>query len=435
MSERYPRPATADNVGWNTTPTNPSTDPGAAVRAAGWATNAIPGSDEFNYVQTMLGDFAQWLEGFAAREWNQIAQGIAASSYMDLFRVTPPLGSSIMSPRLSQWFSLTGTAATGGNVIHICGDGEQIYYVSGSVGQSVIAANPNGITEIWETSPFTQHTAICADGLNVYAMSPFSPSELGLRKINRTTGATLATAGAEYACSDLRANGVYCVGISPASNAGGLVFYTVATPVETGVNAVSTQLNGVAIDEDQCYVGGARAGGNDVWCCKLSDRSYPWQVPLDTNAPTVNAICADGDYVYVCTDNFVTALPGTPNRDLFCLERTSGAIIWSMDIGADLDACAVDSDYLYVVTSAGLAYAIRLRGSVGVGGIVASQTSVAAAGGIFVDGMNLFCQDGAAATKMRSLATTSATRGFMRVNGADPARRPFHNLAIPINNG
>jgi outer membrane protein assembly factor BamB len=443
MAERITQPTDADKLNWNSDGvTYPPTPPNAAKRLTGFKPKDVPAAgpgetitaDEQNWLHGLSGQMMEYFLDYLVREWNQIAQGIAATSYTDLFRVFPPVG-SVMYIRLAQVFSFTGTAATGGNVTSVCGDGEQVYYISGSTSQSLIAANPNGGTEIWEASPIAGHTAICTDGLNVYAMSPFSPAELGLHVVNRTTGALINSGGVEYACQQLRANGVYCVGIAPNSGAGKVVFYTVATPTETGTVTPTTQLNGVAIDHDQCYVGGVRST-YDVWAYTLSTRANAWQVTLDTNAPTVNAICADGDFVYVCTDDFVTALPGTPNRCLFCLDRLNGTILWSMDLGADLDACAVDDDYLYVTTAGGVAYAIRLRSGMAVGsvGVVATQTNVAAAGGLYVDGMSLYCQDGAAATKLRRLATAQKTKDFMRVNGQDPARRPFYNLAIPRSN-
>lgn len=427
MPERITRPGTADNILWNTTPFNPSNDPGPALRAAGWALNDVPGSDEFNYLQTMWGDHAQWIEFFAAREWSEIGEGVAAAGYKDLFKVTPPATGTSMSPRLSQIFSIVSTAATGGNPFSLCGDGEQLYYIAGGVGQSVIAANPANLGEIWEvTATVTSPQALEADGLYVYASGGIA-GEPGLRRINRATGAAAGNGGVEWFHQLLRSNGVYCIGIDVNSSAGKVVFYTVATPTETGTQTPTTQLYGAAIDYDQCYVGGVR-NTQDIWAYTLSSRALAWSTTLPTTtAPQIEALCADGDFVYAVSDR--VALTAGGNANTYCLDRVTGAVLWTLDVAAaDLVLCEVDDRYLYVVDSTNDLYAIRLRAAVP--GVVGLQTNVVDS--LYVDGVSIYCRDGATATNVRRLAVGGPTKVYMVASGDDPSRRPFYNLSVPL---
>jgi len=430
MAERYPRPAEADNLGWNTAPTNPSTDPGSSLRAAGWAADAVPASDEFNYIQTMLGDAALWLEGTNPREWDELDEAIAASSVRDLLRVIPP---TTMRARLDQAYSVLSTAATGGNPFKLCTDGEYLFYIAGSVDQSLVAGKVSDGSEVWETGAgFTAATACCCDGTAVYITADSGAA--GLREHNRATGAAVAqSAGPEYACSKLRTNGAFAIGIDfSAGGAGSIVFWTVPTPSRTGTQTPTTQLNGLAIDADQAYCGGVR-GTYDVWAWQLSDRTNNWQVTLDTNAPTVNDICADGNFVYACTDDFVTALPGTPNRCLFCLNRVDGTVVWSLDLGANLDLCTVDDEYLYVVDDSNNLSMLRLNGTAEPELVRGNKSNVADT--IVADGVSVICRDGGTATNIRRLWIGGPTKTFMRAAGTDPNRRPFHTLAVPLVRG
>ena len=427
MTERNARPATNDNIGWNTTPTNPSTDPGGALRAAGWATDAIPGSDEFNYIQTMLGDNALWIESFIPREWEDIREALAKATVRDLFRVVPPLAA--MRGRLDEAYSTAGTAATGGFPSFMCTDGEQIYYIAGAGNVSLIAARPTDGVEIWESGAVTQFLAITADGLFVYASG--AAADVGLRKIDRTDGTAAGNVnGTGHSYRLVRANGVYVVMIAPSVNLGKMDVFTAAAPTFTANAAPTGNLNALGIDVDRCYIGGTRNAGKDVWAYDLADVGVlvaVWSTALDANDPSpVNSIVADGDYVYVACDSFAIAAGG--NRGLFCLDRVTGLVVWSMDLGADVDFLATDGVYLYAADSAEDLHMIKL--AVGPGEVHSPVADVASH--IARDGVSVFCSDGATPANFRRLWTGGPTRTFMRAAPADPTRRPWPNLAIPI---
>ncbi len=429
MTERIPRPATNDNIGWNTTPTNPSTDPGGALRAAGWAPNAIPASDEFNYIQTMLGDNALWIEEFAPREWTELSEGIAAAVSRQLFRVVPLSGT--MSGRLDQIFSTVGTAATGGNVAHICTDGLRVFYISGNLAEYIIGASPVDLTEEWENHPAGGSTiaALTCDGRFVYYTSDAAIA--GLWTVN-PDGSSPLNGGATHSHSAIRANGGHCAGINGNTGVGDIDIW-VSNPISLvatkATGSGGAGLSGIAVDDVNVYAGGIRNGGVDIWAYTLASGGAVWAVALDGNDPSpVNAICADGDYIYACTNGFAIAAGG--NRNLFCLDRVSGAVLWSKNISTDLIDCAVDADYLYVVDAGNVLYMVRLRAAEP--GVVVQRTNVSSAvESLTSDGISVFCRDAGATTNVRRLAIGGPTKAFMRVSGQDTRRRPSPMLAVP----
>jgi len=428
MSERSARPATADNAGWNTGETGTETDP-SAERVAGWAVDQVPGQDEFNYMFSLWGDFLQWLEDTSPREWTELSEGIAAAVNRQLFRVVP-LSTGITS-RLMEYWSVITTATGGLNPTSITTDGLKVYYVAGTGNEYIVAASPVDGSEVWEIQPSTgagaDITAMAADGARIFYVHSATP--VGLRSVD-TDGANALSGGLTYGHFLLRATGIHVAGISGNTGAGDVDIWTASNHALVATNATgSTQLRGVAIDEDYVYVGGDR-NVSDVWAYKLVGGGLLWSVALDTgpNVPVVRAIAADGDCVYVLTDAFTDA--AGDSKSLFCLDRTTGAILWSVDVdGTNMLYLAVDQGYLYAVNSLGTMYMISLKGQTV--GIVKSADNVADS--IAVDGTSIYCQDGATATNLRRIAVGGATKTFMRAAGTDNRRRPFFTLAVPVN--
>jgi outer membrane protein assembly factor BamB len=335
-----------------------------------------------------------------------------------------------MWTRLQQLFNVAGSAATGGSPFSICTDGEQIYYICGSIGQVMIAASPVDGAEVWEASGgLTQPSAICADGNYLYA-NDTNAGQPGLRKLDRDTGTAVSSGGTEYSCDVLRTNGVYAVGISPFSSSSKLVFWTVgagaAAPTETGTQTI-TPLNGLAIDADSVYVGGTRST-YDVWAWDLAARTNNWQITLPvTTAPTVAAITADGDCVYVATERKTLSAGGSAS--VFCLDRVNGSLLWTYDIPATTDAAelAVDDRYLYVRDSDDDLHMLRLR--------FPEPTLVAIAADwneVQCDGVSVIGTDATTTTNFMRHMVGGPSKTYMRAEGDDPTRRPMPGLlAVP----
>jgi hypothetical protein len=438
MAERIPAPTEIADTNWNSDGTTyPSTDPGSGKRATGYKPKDVPGpgdgeiitANEQNWLHGLEMQMHTWIKQFIPREWTELSEGITdASVFRQLFRVVPP--NVTMSGRLAQIFSTTGTAATGGNVTSVCTDGQRVFYISGTTLDAIIGASPVDLTEEWEfiNNPTTQVTAITCDGRFVYFVSDATQAGLWTLGLD---GTGALNAGATFGHSKLRANGGWVAGISGSTGVGDVDIW-VSSPISLvatkATGSGGAGLLGIGIDDINVYVGGTR-NTNDIWSYTLATGALNWQVTLDANAPTVNAICADGDFIYVCTDDFAIAAGG--NRCLFCLEKPSGTVLWSYDLGVDLTDCAVDGDYLYVADSGNIVYMIRLR-SPDVG-VVELKTNVSSGvDSLTSDGVNVFCRDASATTKVRRLSTGGPTKTFMRASGQDTRRRPSPMLAVPL---
>lgn len=415
MTERNVIPATAVKIEWNTNPTHASTDP-ASQRAAGWDVDEIPGSDEFNFIQTMIGDFFVWLRACLAREWTEVSEGIAATSYRDLFRVVPPTAG--IADRGAAKFHVQSTATGIGNVYQLRTDGEQLYYIAGTGQAYLVIASPVDGSALDDIAIGFAPTALACDGLAIYLGG--NAGNPGLRKYDRE-GGFLAAGGTEFGHNEIASNGVYAIGALQATNPNRITFWTVATPTEEGQANDTGPVLCVAIDADQGYT--ARVGNVLAWT--LSTRANAWGsiIPTTTDATPV-AIAADGDYVYIVTDLKTLIAGGVAN--LYCYSRHDGSLRWTLNVdAADLIDVAVDDRYLWVVASGGLLYQIRLGSQPGVVGRVAPAARVV------TDGVHLYGTSGTDAAYLYGIHAGEPTKLFMRATGNDPNRRPFFNLAIP----
>ena len=439
MTERIPAPTEIADTNWNSDgSTYPSTDPGGPKRDTGFKPDNVPpasGDGEIitandqNWLHGLTMQMLTWFKQFVPREWEDVAEGLAeATTVRDLFRVVPPLAA--MRARLASAYTVAGSAATGGFPTFICTDGEQIYYIAGAGNVSLIAADPTDGSEIWESGAVTQFLAICADGLFVYASG--AVADVGLRKINRTTGAAAGNVNGDgHSYRLVRANGFFAAMIAPTGLLGTLNLFTVATPTYEANDSPTTNLNALGMDADQCYVGGTRNTGNDVWAYQMTVGALVpvWSVALDANDPSpINSIVADGDHVYVVTDAFAVAAGG--NKNLFCLSRYDGELLWSLNVkgaAVDLDVVGVDDRYLYVIDEFHTLIQICLRSPTA----APIKEATDCADAIACDGVSVFCSDNATAANFRRVWAGGPTKTFMRSAPADPTRRPWPNLAIP----
>jgi hypothetical protein len=438
MAERAPIPTDADKVSWaEGGGAYPSGDPGAPKRSSGWQPkdNPVPGPGEVipaeghNFKWRVSGQMDEWIRDTIVREWRDVWEGIAQTDSAGIvFRVVPAPGTTpgTMYSRLQAAWSTASTAATGGNPVEIKTDGEQIYYIAGSANQSLIAASPPAGAEVWESSGIViQFAALAVDGAAVYAMST-NAAEPGLFVINRTTGAQTANAGTEYACDFADANGVYWCGANgTVGGAGSLVFFTTAGPSQTGIVVpFLANATDLCLDDSTVFIVGPR-NVDDVFAYTLSTRALLWSVKVDANAFTVNAICTDGDFIYVGTDSAALAAGG--NASIFCLNKSNGAVLWTID-HSDVDELAVDDRYLYAVDSSNNLQMIRLRAPVPA--IVGTATNFGTS--IACDGYAVYGNDSFTVTNFRKVWCGGAAKEFMLVHPADTSRRPFFNLAVPV---
>jgi len=441
MAERVPRPTDAAKCNWNSDGTTyPSTDPGAPKRATGYkpldvpvpgAGGIIPAND-FNYTIGLAMQMISWARDFIPREWGDIAEGIAETTASQLFRIYPPAAG--MYARGLQVFNVAGTATGGGTVLLLCGDGEQIYYSSGSPQQEILAADPADGSQIWKVNPDTQPIAsLAADGGFVYYMTT-NAGVVGLRRLVRATGAASGNGGTEYSCSPIAVNSSYAIGVDGGvSGAGFVTFFSdiQGTITQDGqYNTNSANLRDCAIDDGFSYVTGAQAGAVEVWCNNLVTRALQWSTGLPTvAAPTTRAIATDGDLVYVGIDRAAMAVG---NANLFVLSRTRGDVLASLDIdsgvGVDIRYLAVDDRYLYAIDDSNICHVLRLR--------FPEVAEVAQVADVILtpvcDGVSAVFRDATTTTNFQRNWMLGATKTFMRAAADDIYRRPFYNLAVPV---
>jgi hypothetical protein len=440
MTERVTQPSEASKTNWaDGGSAYSNADPGSGKRAVGFQPKdePTPGPGEIipaethNFLWRLGMEMISWLRDYQIREWSDLAEGIAATSAGEMFRVAP--SGTAMTARGAQIFNVSGTGTGSTNVSEICTDGEQIYYTNGGY---MIAADPADGSEIWENNDTAVVTfpALCTDGFYVYAMG--DTNDRGIHQCERATGDVVDSAGTDYDCNKIVTNGYYIVGIDANSFTGYVTFWSniqSASIAQDGrYDTSSPGLQDVCIDQDQCYVTGNPVSSNSVWAMNLSTRALAWAAVLPTtSAPTLlTSICCDGNRVYVAGSR--TALTAGGSANLFCLDRITGNTLWTMDLvdsglnnrSASFGA-ATDGRYLfvYLATAEELAVVDLHGGPAQVGFIADARYPIC-------DGVSVIGNSDVG-TQLKRSRWIDAVRTFRRTAGTDTNRRVFYTLAVP----
>jgi hypothetical protein len=441
MAERVPIPTDYDKVTWAASG-GTKTDPGASPRATGWVFEQIPGYDEFNWLQNLWGGLLDWLRQLAGREWADMWEGISnTSAQNDQFKVYH--STTGLRPRGQSIFNVTNPATGTGTVNQVATDGQYGYFFGGTgdayINRIDLAA---GGQEQEYAIPTGAASALDADGLYVYYTNSNS-GVTGLRVHNRDTLAQVRVGGSEYDHGLIRSNGVWVVGISPNTGSGNMVFYTglETTVTENKIVTAAAALSGLAIDETQVYSGDVLGNVYAYTLAGTPVNSWTTALP-STTAASVNCLAADGNVVYVGTIEVILSASApasqSPNGNavLWALDRTTGAPLWSRDFPSTNSVCvslAVDQGYLYCYDSQ--------DDTLNVFDIRSPEPSLFhkeenwGTGGLAADGVSILGSDDTDAKIRRSWFLRRGTQSFMRVNGNDPTRQPFHTLALPKNDG
>lgn len=441
MAERFPRPNNSDKLTWGASG-GTKNDPGGSVRATGWAFEQIPGAFEFNWLQNLWGNFLDWFHDLKIREWSDVWEGINATTTEDyIFRVYH--STTGLRPRGLSAFLTASPATGGGTVSQMCTDGEWLYFFGGTGNAYLQRINTvDGSQEQEVAVSAGAVSALDADGLYLYNHNT-TVGVAGLQVHDRSTLALLRTGGTEYACDLLRANGLWCVGVSPNSGANRLVFYTglQTTVTENTVTTAAASLTGLAIDETQCYSGDAVGNVYAYTLAGTPVNSWTTALPT-TTAAVINCLAADGNAVYVGTDTRAVSV-GQPysrstsgNAVVWALDRITGDPLWSRDLPSTNSNCAeiaVDQGYLYCYDSQDDELCVfNLRAPEPSLVTVLSNWGV---GGLAVDGVSIAGANTAGTSLRRDWFLRRGTQSFMRVLGQDSRRAPFFNLAIPVDKG
>lgn len=449
MTERVEQPTDAAKVGWRTNPSGETiTEPNASKRADGYVYKELVPFDELNWEMKLWGDLHLWLQAFVPREWLDLKQAIDAHAHPERFVVTRD-GPGANGARGSEIFAEDSKSSYA--PIIIVTDGRRIYYIDSDVavqGINVVAWDPEDGSQLWTQAAQTFLTGLTCDGDRVYTADT---GHAGIRTRNVSTGVTIATGGTVVGALHLVTNGAYLLG----ADGNNFHYFDISgtTPSETGSTAYGAQVNALAIDSVRAFVGGA-SGTGLVRAYTLSTRALDWTFnPQTTPDPNIYALVCDGDYVYVGTSRELRNAPMSTNANLWILDRINGGLIAAFDVGNnqdDIRRLTVDDRYLYATlenSSGGLHTEIHtfdLRAGFhshfsGTTVIESTMRSIenerisADEIAYCCDGVGMIGVDLVPANKqiMRRLFH-NVPRTFQRAQGNDIDRRPFFNLAIPI---
>lgn len=402
---------------------NTTTEPNESKKDDGFPFEDVPPAAEENWWRKRTGEIANWIDGSFIREFSTLAEAIPFISAPRCFRVHPP--DAAMNARGATVFSTQGTGGAVA-VIDVATDGFYVFYAQGD---TVYATSPASLTDEWSYQPVAASNIIdlFSDGFRVYALIPYQAGDDEVYLLNPTTGAKvvgISLVSSTYAA--LAANGVWLTVL-----VGNFAYFfdtLDGTPVEQGNYNHGATLAAVALDAENAYIGGTQGTGSfDVRAVKLSTQAVVWSVAMPTTtAVTVKSIAADGDFVYVGTDR--KALTAGGNANVFCLNRYTGAVVWTADLTVDdtnTNHIFVDDRFVYPSMGTQETYFLDKRN----GQTVFYSTTLS---GRDCDGLSV-C--GAATNNGARIWRGNSTRVFMRADGEDPNRRPFHKYAVPIDGG
>jgi hypothetical protein len=421
-------------------------EPPTAKKTEGWYEGT--GSDDAdlhpaeyeNWLRREVGRRFVWLDETHAREFDDLYTAISAVSTPGRFYVHAP-SAGLYDLGEPNWSLQGGAGAV--SVSGMAVDGEWIFYQQGTT--SVYKATPrDGSTDTgWPVSPSQGVGCLATDG-GVVVSSPTSSAAYGVYTLERTDGSARATGGAtNRKFQQVRANGYHAIGIQATGDLTNAWVYddiqNATSITEQGAVAHGANINAVAMDYRYGYVGGVQGTSPvcDVRAFDLASRSQAWTLTLPyTSAPTVKALCADGEFVFIsCTrgalddGNFANlwAVP-TGNPGLYRTESalTGPTPLWYADLtsGVDLTAISCDDYWLYVYDATG-EKTLVLNKRTGTVVLEIADTKIFDA-----DGVSIYGSD--ASDKIQRHWRGGPSREFMTVLASDQSRKPFHKLAVPL---
>lgn len=430
MAEHPTAQPDTDEVRWNTGPLDqPKTEPSGSKKDVGYVIDEIPPSVQWNWLLNKIYNLFIHLVGRSPREFDYLAEGIAAVSTPDTFRVRAP-AAGLSNPFFDKVFTEVTGAGTG-NILMMCTDGERLFYsqVGPTAGKVYGAGTHDGVLDWTYSGPGVAVTALACDGSYVYKGSVVSGAP-EVEVLNAATGALISSGNIEtgVTISALASNGTHL-----AIAYGQLVrIYTLAAGVPTAVAAAydhGATISAIAIDSTRAYIGGVRGtGSKDLRAITLSTGALLWDVAFPTTtAPVINGIAADSRQVFVGTDVLTLSAGGLAS--VFAYSAADSGVpplLWTTNPGDSVQRIYIDDRNVYVLRGAGLSYAILRSDHEALRRILAGVLDEVWG----TDSVGVLVTDGA--TDYTRLYIGGPTKTFQRVDSDDPNRRPFYTLAIPL---
>lgn len=437
MSEFVSKPTSAnqdlDELRWASTAT-PGSDivqPAGAKRDTGWSASEVPPRETFNWFWNVVGLALQWLSAWYIRAFSNLESALGDE---DVTQGKVFLRGQTSDPNPMGAVEWSKASAT--NMLSCCADGEAIFVTDL---QTVLRLNRStGATLATSAALGTNVRELACDGKAVYAgLTAGATSEFHILDPSDMTTLSAIVVSSTPNIEAVAGNGEHfghTQGLSGANFA--YVYQWTGATTWSSVGNVDHggALYAMAMDWNQVYVGGANGTGNvHIRGYDLATLTLQWSYAISfiSGTPVVRDITTDGDYVYLTGDRVNTS---GSMRAVWCLARLDGSLVWAADTQdtADGASCAVDQRYLWVLDEAGKLHCYDKR----TGDLlhtVAGATGNAANSGLDVDGEAVYVSgDVSSGDAAHRISAGRHTQLFQRANPSDPTRRPFAKLALPL---
>lgn len=400
--------------------------PDSALRDNGYAPDAIPASQNFNWLKNVEYQFMAWLYATVLSEYSTLAEGIAGTEPPRSFRVHPE--DTRMYGQYEQIVNVEGEAGAVA-ITDVVTDGQRIYYAQGN---NVYAANPETGATLWTGAAIANTVvALAADGLGVYVLRSYHATLAEIQVLDPSDGTQVGS----YKFADpspsvltlhhLAANGQYLavtldydydIQLHVFSNLTGnptLVGHY-DTLGNTNSGAYASQ---VCVDSTKAYVSTWQDASNSgLKAVNLSDASLAWSAwGAGVTGACTNPLTVDNDYVFIITG----LLAG-----LKIYRASDGTLLDSIAIiDQDPRKIVIDRNYIYVSTDQIYNYFYDRRGLELVQSQILADTVITCTDALSIIGYDT--------NNIVRLALNKPTQHFTRVLGSDICRAPFFNLAHP----
>jgi len=431
MSETGGNRPDISELDWNTGPgANPSTPPTVGKKQSGWAFQDEVPHDELNYNWQGQRENLGHLLAQTPREFDNLSEALLVSAVPlitpgDVIRVRQSDPLRAMGDQ--QWNVLGDAGAL--TVTALATDGARVYY--GQAGGQITAADPETGATLWKvvTQP-EQPLVMESDGKFLYVGRQVGGAA-DFYIYNASTGALVWSVATVAPPSLLAVNGQYFA--YRQATLGVVRIYSTpgGAPVLIGDVVIPGQLNAydLAMSADWLiYTGLNSTDDRHVRAIDLATITPVWEVSypsVNVNILTTGCV-TDGDLVYTTTQA-ENLHDGTP-RSLWAFELQTGRLVWTTDVNGAVDAqnVAVDDRYVYATdTNNDLLVCEKFSGKP-----IHRQADIYL---LAVDGIKLYGSDAVVTgNNVRAHFRSRPSAEFARVDAGDTQRRPFHNLAVPI---
>ena len=416
----------------------PSTDPGSAQRAAGYADGQTLPHDEFNWLVKTHGEHLTWLGQSVDRRFSTISQALQEASEGDVVLVSrisgdvEPIGdfsfTSGMTPALlctdgRYVFSVENSDRV------VCRERHESFEINADWGDSGICVPHAGLTI----------TAIACDGQHVFVGYACVALQTQIAKIDASDGSVLSTRVLAYGQPGGQVTKIVTNGQRFAYAWGSELFIRdISDYADWNTDDAGVDIIDLAIDSGVVYVISDERTNAPVGDTVVAfDANFSgtaggaptllWSEELVTATDPPSHIASDGLFVWI-------TLPQA-SQSIYCYSRAG---VYAMKIDQSDVRTLISVDDLFVYTaeegSGGLTIYDKRTG-VPVGWV--SATDLTDVISIDVDGCHLIgVGDNSGGNP--GLFDVCNGRGPTRFLVADPTskgRRPFHKAAIPLGGG